>query len=62
VVEMKILPLGKSSYREYPVTDKNGNFLDGVIEITPEEFAGIQARTHGFSDDLKRVVLILLPY
>ena len=44
----------------FPVTDQEGNLLDGVIEITPEEFNGIKARTHGFSDDLKTVVPIVL--
>lgn len=54
---MKILPKTKYNYVLFPLTKKDGTFLDGVIDITEAEFKGLKAKTHCFNDSLTAVVL-----
>lgn len=53
--KLYILPLSSKEYQLYPIR-QNGNLLDGVIEITEEEYIGIQKCKLMFCDTLDGVI------
>lgn len=48
---MRIVPISKHEYKVFPITDK-----DPYIEITNEEYEGLELFEKCFSNDLKKVV------
>ena len=48
---MKIVPISKHEYKVFPITDK-----DPYIEITKEEYEGLELFEKCFSNDLTRVI------
>lgn len=48
---MKIKPISKTQYQTFPE-------VDGMIEITDEQYAGLKAGTHRFNDRLTEVEAI----
>lgn len=48
---MKIKPISKTQYQTFPL-------VDGMIEITDEQYAGLKAGTHRFNDSLTAVEAI----
>lgn len=48
---MKIKVFSKTQYQTFPL-------VDGMIEITDEQYAGLQAGTHRFTDDLTAIEAI----
>jgi len=48
---MKIVPISKFEYKVFPIKED-----EAFIEITEEEYAGLENHTHCFNDDLTAVV------
>lgn len=53
---MYILPLSNNDYQTFPISTPAGDFLQGVIEITEEEYEGIKNHTKSFDPTLTHVV------
>lgn len=52
----KILPLSKNEYQEFPIQDEEGNYFEGVIDITDEDFSALQNGTKCFNAELTGIV------
>ena len=48
---MKIIPINKFDYQIYPIRE-----TDAYIEISEEDFFGLESRTKCFTDDLTAVI------
>ena len=55
---MKILPTGKSYYITAPITDSDGNYIEGVIDVSEGDILGILDGTHCFTEDLSAVRIL----
>lgn len=53
---MKILPLSRHEYQCSPLEDEQGNEINGVIEISQEEFDGLQNGEKCFNATLSKVI------
>ncbi len=58
---MKILPKNKFDYTIYPIKNKDGEYLEGVIEITDEEYSLLKKRELCFNDELTGLIPYVKP-